>query len=79
MTKQSGTLTTTREVTAALGGTKAVANLTGRKYSAASNWLLESKGQFPPNTFVALNAALAKIGKSAPASLWGMKIPEDAQ
>ena len=77
MTKETRTLTTTREVVAALGGTKAVANLTGRKYSAASNWLLESKAQFPPNTFVALNAALAKIGKTAPPSLWGIKIPED--
>jgi len=78
MSKQSGTLTTTREVAAALGGTKAVANLTGRKYSAAANWVLESKAQFPANTYVALNAALASIGKSAPPSLWGMKIPEDA-
>lgn len=78
MSKQADLLNTTREVTAALGGTKAVANLTGRKYTAAANWLLESKAQFPPNTFVALNAALAAIGKSAPASLWGMKIPERA-
>jgi hypothetical protein len=71
-------LTTTREVVTALGGTKAVAGLTGRKYSAASNWLLESKGQFPPNTYVAMTSALALMGKSAPASLWGMKTPEDA-
>ncbi len=78
MSKAPATLTTTREIMAALGGTQAVANLTGRKYSAASNWLLESKGQFPPNTFVVMNAALASIGKSAPASLWGMKIPETA-
>ena len=78
MTKQVVTLTTTREVAAALGGTKAVANLTGRKYSAAANWVQDKNPQFPANTFVALNAALAKIGKSAPPSLWGMKMPEDA-
>ena len=77
MTKETRTLTTTREVVAALGGTKAVANLTGRKYSAAANWVQDKNPQFPANTFVVLNAALAAIGKSAPPSLWGMKIPED--
>lgn len=77
MTKQSGTLTTTREVTAALGGTKAVARLTGRKYSAAANWILGDNAQFPANTYVALNAALAAIGRTAPPSLWGMKIPAE--
>lgn len=71
-------LTTTRAVVTALGGTKAVAGLTGSKYSAVSNWLLESNGQFPANTYVVINAALAAIGKSAPVSLWGMKIPERA-
>lgn len=67
-------LTTTREVVTALGGTKAVATLTGRRYSAVSNWLLDSKGKFPSNTYVILNASLAAIGKSAPPSLWGMKL-----
>ena len=71
-------LTTTREVMAALGGIKAVASLTGRKYSAVSMWVVGSDPQFPSNSFVVMNAALAKIGKSAPATLWGMKIPEDA-
>lgn len=78
MSKSSSTLTTTRDVTAALGGIKAVANLTGSKYSAAANWVQESKAQFPAKTFVVLSAALAAVGKSAPPSLWGMKIPEDA-
>jgi len=79
MSKQSGTLTTTREVAAALGGTKVVANFTGRKYSAAANWVQNKRPQFPTNTYVVLSAALASIGKTAPPSLWGMKIPEDAQ
>jgi hypothetical protein len=79
MSKQSGTLTTTREVAAALGGTKAVANLTGRKYSAAANWVQNKRPQFPTNTYVVLSAALASIGKTAPPSLWGMKTPEDVQ
>lgn len=77
MSKQASTLTTTREVAAALGGTKAVANLTGRKYSAAANWVQDKNPQFPANTYVVLSAALASIGKSAPPSLWGMKTPED--
>lgn len=64
-------LSTARQVVTALGGTKAVAGLTGRKYSAAANWSLS--GQFPSNTYVTLSAALASIGKTAPPSLWGMK------
>jgi hypothetical protein len=67
-------LTTTREVVTALGGTKSVARLTGRKYSAAANWPLS--GQFPANTYVAISAALAAIGKNAPPSLWGMTAAE---
>lgn len=77
MSKSPTILTTTREVTAALGGIKAVANLTGRKYSAAGNWVQDRNPQFPANTYVVLNAALASIGKSAPPSLWGMKLPEE--
>lgn len=69
-------LNTTRDVVTALGGTKAVASLTGRKYSAAANWPLA--GKFPANTFVAISSALAAVGKSAPPSLWGMKIPAEA-
>jgi hypothetical protein len=78
MSKEPRTLTTTREVMAALGGIKAVASLTGRKYSAVSMWTVGSDPQFPSNSFVVMNAALAAIGKSAPPSLWGMKIPETA-
>lgn len=66
-------LSTTREVMDALGGTSAVAKLTGRTYSAAFNWLILKT--FPANTYVALTDALAEKGKTAPASLWGMKQP----
>ncbi len=78
MNQRAHILTTTREVTAALGGTKAVAHLTGRKYSAAANWVQDRNPQFPANTYVVMSDALAVIGKSAPASLWGMKIPAEA-
>lgn len=69
-------LITANEVMAALGGTKAVANLTGRKYSAAQNW---RDSQFPANTYFVMSGALAAQGKTAPPSLWGMKIPAEAQ
>lgn len=66
-------LRTTSEVIEALGGIAAVAALTGRKYTAAHNWLGFEK--FPSNTYVALTDALAAKGKTAPASLWGMVEP----
>ena len=68
-------LSTTRAVMAALGGTRAVAQLTNRKYSAAANWLLSIDGKepaFPSNTYVVMNEALAAKGKTASVSLWGM-------
>ena len=78
MNGSSDVLTTVREVKLALGGNTAVAILTGSKPSAAGNWGGPKCPQFPSKTFVVMNEALAAIGKSAPASLWGMKIPEDA-
>lgn len=63
-------LTTTAAVMEALGGTTAVAELTNRKVSAASNW--QSFPTFPSNTYVVMKAALEAKGKRAPDSLWGM-------
>jgi len=63
-------LSSTTEVMDALGGTSAVAKLTGRKVSAASNW--HSFAAFPANTFLVMQAALGAKGLEAPASLWGM-------
>ena len=62
-------LDTASKVMDALGGNSAVARLTGSKPKAVSNW--RARG-FPPRTFASLNAALAKIGLSAPAKLWDM-------
>lgn len=70
MIENASELLTTADVMAALGGPGAVAELTGRKYSAAHNWGTFVK--FPANTYVVMQAALAKIGRTAPASLWGM-------
>jgi hypothetical protein len=63
-------LRTTVDVFDALGGTAAVALITGRKYSAAFNW--RKFNRFPANTFRDLQKALAAKGHTAPDSLWGM-------
>jgi hypothetical protein len=63
-------LRTTAQVIDALGGKHAVANLTGRSWSAVWNW--EDRKAFPPNTYTALKAALADKNITAPDSLWGM-------
>ena len=60
----------TTSVMEALGGTDAVAKLTGRKYSAAFNW--RSFDTFPPDTFLVLTRALERAGHTAPPSLWRM-------
>jgi hypothetical protein len=65
-------LSTTDVVIDALGGTTAVARLTGRKSpSAAANW--RACRYFPPNTYLAMTMALAARGHSAPAWLWRME------
>lgn len=68
------TLTTTKDVIDALGGTTAVAHITGRTYNCVHNW----KGfkTFPSNSYVALIGALAAKGHSAPPSLFGMVLPD---
>ncbi len=63
-------LGTTVEVIDALGGIAAVAELTGRKYTAAANWNVSDR--FPANTYVILHHALHQRGLSAPPELWGM-------
>lgn len=63
-------LTSPIEVIEALGGTDAVAKLTGRKYGAAFNW--RSFETFPPDTFLVLTKALEDLGHTAPPSLWRM-------
>jgi hypothetical protein len=64
-------LRTTKDVIEALGGTTAVAELTGRSYRAAFNW--RGFQTFPANTFLKMRAALDEKGELAPPSLWGME------
>jgi hypothetical protein len=68
-------LLTASEVIRELGGLKAVARITGAKYSAAGNW---PRINFPPDTYVALQNALNARGCRAPVSLWKMREPQDA-
>ena len=69
-------LKTTSAVMDALGGNSAVAKLTGSKPTAVWNWRTFDK--FPSNTYAVMIEALQERGKTAPASLWGMKQPEGA-
>jgi hypothetical protein len=64
-------LTSTSDVMDALGGNLAVAELTQSTVKAVWNW--RGFETFPSNTYVAMTNALLAKGKSAPASLWGMK------
>lgn len=65
-------LDTVSAVVDALGGTKAVAALTRRKWdSAVSNWKTENA--FPTTTYSILKAALEAKGKTAPDRLWKME------
>lgn len=70
-------LTSTSDVMDALGGNLAVAELTGSKPKAVWNW--RGFETFPSNTYVAMTEALLAKGKTAPASLWGMKMPVSEQ
>jgi hypothetical protein len=63
-------LNTTNAVVKALGGTRAVAELTGRSDPAVSNW--RKANSFPANTYLVLKSALAEKNITAPDSLWGM-------
>lgn len=67
----------TSEVMDALGGNIAIAELTGSKPKAVWNW--RKFKTFPSNTYVAMSEALREKGKTAPASLWGMRSPSESE
>lgn len=60
------------DVITALGGLKEVAEMTGRRSSSAVP-MWKQRGSFPSNTYAVMIVALQERGKTAPASLWGMK------
>jgi hypothetical protein len=65
------TLRTTNDVIDALGGTKAVAVLTGKSPQSVTNYRLAPR--FPADTFLIMRDALQRIGCDAPPSLWGIR------
>ena len=69
-------LETADAVMEALGGNQPVQNLTASKPNTVSMW--RKAGSFPSNQYLAMTAALLEKGKTAPASLWGMKAPQEA-
>ena len=62
---------TTSEVIDALGGNNAVSELAHVKPKTVWHW--RNIGAFPSNTFLLITEALARSGKAADYSLWGMK------
>jgi hypothetical protein len=58
------------DVIDALGGVRAVADLTGSTYRAVHNW--KQNGRFPAKTFLVLDAALLERKARARADLWRM-------
>lgn len=66
-------LESTADVMDALGGNPAVQVITASKPSRVANWRVAKT--FPSNTYVVMTEALRAIGKTAPASLWGMRQP----
>lgn len=67
-------LDTVADVFVALGGNPGIEEITGSKPSTVSMWKTSASG-FPANTYLVLIEALHKRNKTAPASLWGMKMP----
>jgi len=70
-------LDTVSDVFTALGENPGVEALTGSKPNTISMWRAADK--FPSNTYVVITEALRAIGKTAPASLWGMKQPAEPE
>lgn len=70
-------LETFAEVWAALGGNSGVAELMQAKPSRLSMW--KKAGSFPPNTYSTMIDALRQRGKTAPDSLWRMKVPAEQE
>lgn len=66
-------LLTTSDVIDHLGGLSQVAEITGRGYSAVSNWKLRET--FPPETYLSLQSALKAKDADAPPRLWRMDAP----
>lgn len=70
-------LTTANDVIDQLGGTTATARLTGRKAQHVTNW--RKAKRLPADTFLILSKELEHRGLTAPAEVWGITTPSDAE
>ena len=68
-------LETVDAVFTALGGPSGMQSLTGSKPNTVSMW--KAAGSFPSNTYLVITDALRAVGKTAPDSLWRMKMPAE--
>jgi hypothetical protein len=63
-------LKTHKQVIDALGGTKAVAELTGSTYAAAWNWGKKQYPKFPAAHYLKMKIELDRLGLKASTKLW---------
>jgi len=61
----------------ALGGLKAVAELTGVTPAAVCKWRTQNRSRFPARTFDQVEAELARVGAFAPRHLWDFDPPRN--
>jgi hypothetical protein len=66
-------ITTATEIIDALGGNIPVARLTSATAKTVSSW--RGRNRFPANTYPVLQSELVRLGFSAPAHLWRMRLP----
>jgi hypothetical protein len=66
-------LRTAQQVIDRLGGLNEIARMTATDLKSAYNW--PRFGQFPSSTYVVMIRALHRRGFTAPAPLWGMRMP----
>jgi len=66
-------ITTATEIIDKLGGNMPVARLTRATAKTVSSW--RGRNRFPANTYPALQAELVRLGYSAPAHLWRVRLP----
>jgi hypothetical protein len=69
------TVSTPSEAINALGGTVAVARLTGKSPQSVTNY--RQAKRFPSDIYLIMKTALRIKGYDAPSTLWGIREPEE--
>jgi hypothetical protein len=70
-------LVTATAVIEELGGTNVTASLAGVKAQAVTNW--RTNNRLPARTYLVFSRRLQAKRLTAPASLWGLKEPAEAE